>query len=167
MKIMGIVFMTTWIALKLSPVFAEQSSLSSSVSHIPIQILVPEMPDIRMVTPEELSNEGYTVQSKEQPYLFGDFNSDGQRDIAMCLIRETKSEHGTGYLLIATESEAGWIRHYFGAIGFSLPYVGWDPKDGVLYVSSPIPNDGPWDEVRWNSEAKTYEALPLEPVEYP
>lgn len=116
--------------------------------------LVPEVPDIKMVTPKELEPN---PQDKYRRYAFiqGDFNRDGQEDIAICAtdewVRQGRSLTRNSYVLIASRQKNGsWVRVFFYKFReLSSPFLIWDKEQMRLLVgatqSDYVPGDIVWD----------------------
>jgi hypothetical protein len=126
--------------------------------------LIPEIPDIKMVTPEDLEPN---PQGKYRRHAFiqGDFNRDGQEDIAICAtdqwVREGISLRRNSYVLIATKRKNGtWVREFFQKFSdFSSPFLIWDRERMRLLIGVNQSDYEPGD-ILWDSKEKKYKLVP-------
>ncbi len=123
-----------------------------------LKSLVSEVQDIRMVTPEDLEPN---PQGKYRRHAFiqGDFNRNGQEDIAICATdRWTRGRNA--YVLIASKRKNGtWYRAFFHKFpGIAQPFLIWDKEKMALLVGANFSDSNPGDIV-WDRAKKEYKLL--------
>jgi hypothetical protein len=158
-------FALSFLLVTVCSTYPEESS-PARLNLDPKQILrelVPEVPDIKMVTAQELEPN---PQGKYRRHAFiqGDFNRDGQEDIAICAtdewVREGISLMRNGYVLIASKKKNGtWARVFFHKFrGLSSPFLIWDKERMTLLVGANFSDSNPGDIV-WDRTKKEYKLL--------
>ena len=126
----------------LSSVSCQAAYSSDTVSGIDPQKLlmqlVPDIPDIKVVTAEDLEPN---PQGKYHRHAFmrGDFNRDGIEDIAIAgadaWVKQGISRQRNGYVLIASKrKDGGWSRVFFHKFpGTASPFLIWDDERMVFW----------------------------------
>ena len=106
-----------------------QASVESSDEEI-LGVLAPELDDVRLLTMQDLTraqfdNIGDTPNIGRR--MEGDFNSDGQSDLALF------GSYASGtFVLLLTRQDAVW--HRSGLLRFSRPFLIGGTFDGALSV---------------------------------
>jgi hypothetical protein len=159
--------LTLGFSLLLLTVFSScAAQFDRSTDPDPEQILkklVPEVPDIKMVTPEDLEPNPQG-QYRAHAFIQGDFNGGGQEDIAICgtdeWVRERRSLTRNGYVLIASKKKDGtWVRQVFHKFrGTAYPFLIWDKKRMALLVGANFSDSNPGDIV-WDPIKKEYKLV--------
>jgi len=122
--------------------------------------LVKEVPEIRMITPEELEPNP-TGDYHRYAFIRRDFNGDGVEDIAIAgtdaWVQKGASRDRNGYIVIASRTRAAeWVRvflHKFS--GLASPFLIWDRSSKALVVGANQSDADPGDIV-WNGVSKKY-----------
>jgi hypothetical protein len=130
-----------------------------------LKTLTPEIPEIGMVTPEDLEPN---PQGAYRRYAFirGDFNRDGIEDIAVAGTDQWQKQGAAltrnGYVLIASRTKDGlWTRRFFHKFpGTSKPFLIWDKDKTALLVGANASDADPGDIV-WDRTKKQYKLVPV------
>jgi len=149
------------LLLAVFPSYAEESA-PARPNLDPEQILrqlVPEVPDIKMVTPEDMEPN---PQGKYRRHAFiqGDFNKDGREDVAICAtdewIKKGISLTRNSYVLIASREKKQWVRVFLQRIDrLAFPFLIWDSERNRLLVGANRSDYEPGDIV-WDLKEKKY-----------
>jgi len=160
-----LIIATVSLVWMLNAQLSYPGGLPSQPAHLdPEQILrqlVPEVPDIKMVTPEDMEPN---PQGKYRRHAFiqGDFNRDGQEDIAISAVDhpDWKARSGDSYVLIASKSKNGtWSRVFFEKIpGVRHPFLIWDEENRALLVGANYSDYNPGD-ILWDAKTKKYKLV--------
>lgn len=126
--------------------------------------LVPEVKNLQVVTAKDLEPN---PQGKYRRYAFirGDFNKDGQEDIAIAAtdewVRQGRALTRNGYVLIGTKrNDSTWARVFFHKFrGLSIPFLIWDEESMKLLVGANESDSVPGDIV-WDLKEKKYKLVP-------
>lgn len=120
---------TVWFAIAALlgslPVAAKsraQAEIDSTDEAI-LQTLAPELREARLLTMEDLTDQEAEKMSTTPEVgrrFVGDFNEDGQQDLALFGSYARGETRGT-FVLIASRRESGW--HRAGLLQFSRPFI--------------------------------------------
>jgi hypothetical protein len=164
--------LTLGLSFLLLTVFSSCAAEFATTTNLdPEQILkklVPEVPDIKMVPPEDLEPNPQG-EYRRHAFIQGNFNGDGQEDIAICgtdeWVREGRSLMRNGYVLIASKKKDGtWVRQFFHKFpGTAYPFLIWDKKIWdktrmALLVGANFSDSNPGDIV-WDPVKKEYKLV--------
>lgn len=153
--------MLTFLLLTFSCAHAGESSPVRPSDLDPEQILrklVRDIPGVKMVTPEGLEPN---PQGKYRRHAFirGDFNQDGQEDIAISATDEwTRGRNA--YVLIATKRDGGtWYRTFLHKFpGIAHPFLIWDEDGKAILVGANYSDTVPGD-IMWDANEKKYKLV--------
>jgi hypothetical protein len=148
--------LTLGLSFLLLTVFSSCAAEFATTTNLdPEQILkqlVPEVPDIKMITAEELEPNP-KGKYRRHAFIQGDFNRDGEEDIAISGTDEwTRGRNA--YVLIASKTKDGaWYRAFFHKFPkIAYPFLIWDAEKMALLVgankSDTIPGDIVWDRAK-------------------
>ncbi len=164
-KTLALAITLLWTLGVTQPTWAGTSDSQLDISGVEriLQTLVPEVKNIKVVTDKDLEPN---PQGKYRRHAFiqGDFNRDGQEDIAICAtdewIRQGASLTRNSYVLIASKrKDWSWVRVFLQKIDrLSSPFLIWDKKRMRLLVGANQSDYEPGDIV-WDSHEKKYKFI--------
>ena len=122
--------------------------------------LVPERPGLVVTPKAELQGKGWNCGAA---YLYGDFDGDGRRDLAISALLPENARVGlspeqayAGYVLIATKEPSGaWKRLQFDRLQGVFQGLAWDDARKVLTATA-CQSDTPALEYRWDGRRKAF-----------
>lgn len=156
---------TLGLSFLLLTVFSSCAAEFSTTTNLdPEQILkklVPEVPDIKMVTPEDLEPNP-KGKYRRHAFIQGDFNGDGTEDIAISGVDEWKEEQArlrrSSYVLIATKDRQTWKRVFLHKFRVPYPFLIWDEKRKSIIVGVNYSDSNP-EEIVWDRAKKEYKLV--------